>query len=196
MGTNRSAGEATFTGESRTRGKRWKKDEQRPWEEAAGLAAALRACLRKPASPASSSSPCKQLRAFNWFTISVNNRAIQERRKESGKEKGQNTVTSCINDNTRTSDNLSEHEYTDILIHTHIRIIIPTRNIKFFSIEGLRYLTSTVKKEYRRWDGWKNVYIADSDSWEWRIQGRNIIVGSSGMVACRLNQRHARGEVL
>lgn len=86
-----------------TQGKRWKKDEQRPWEEAAGLAAALRACLRKPPSPASSSSsssPCKQLRAFNWFTISVNNRAIQERRKESGKEKGQNIVTSCIDNNT------------------------------------------------------------------------------------------------
>lgn len=38
------------------------------------------------------------------------------------------------------------HEYTDILIHTHTRKIIPARNIKFFSNKDLKYLTSTVKK--------------------------------------------------
>lgn len=117
--------------ESGTQGKRRKKDEQRPWEEAAGLAAALRACLRKPPSPASSSSsPCKQLRAFNWFTISVNNRAIQERRKESGKEKGKIllppglTTTHAPLITFHSIGSMAEylvfaHEYTDILIHTH-----------------------------------------------------------------------------
>lgn len=59
-----------------------RKVKKRPWEEAAGLAVALRARLRTPPSSSSSSSPCKQLRAFNWFTISVNDRAIQEGRKE------------------------------------------------------------------------------------------------------------------
>lgn len=59
-----------------------RKVKKRPWEEAAGLAVALRARLRTPSS-SSSSSPCKQLRAFNWFTISVNDRAIyKEGRKE------------------------------------------------------------------------------------------------------------------
>lgn len=56
-----------------------RKMKKRPWEEAAGLAVALRARIR---TSSSSSSPCKQLRAFNWFTISVNERAIQEGRKE------------------------------------------------------------------------------------------------------------------
>lgn len=57
-----------------------RKVEKRPWEEAAGLAVALRARLGTP--PSSSSSPCKQLRAFNWFTISANDRSIQEGREE------------------------------------------------------------------------------------------------------------------
>lgn len=51
-----------------------RKVEKRPWEEAAGLAVALLARLGIPTPSSSSSSPCKQLRAFNWFTISVNER--------------------------------------------------------------------------------------------------------------------------
>lgn len=71
--------------------KGWKKGEKRPWEEAAGLAVALRARLGTP--PSSSSSPCKQLRAFNWFTISANDRSIYRKggRKKSSEQGKNNT---------------------------------------------------------------------------------------------------------
>lgn len=63
-----------------------RKVKKRPWEEAAGLAVALRARLGIP----SSSSPCKQLRAFNWFTISVNERP------STGREGGRIKSEQCI----------------------------------------------------------------------------------------------------
>lgn len=71
----------TMAGESRNE-EGGRKVKKRPWEEAAGLAVALRARLGTPPPSSSSSSPCKQLRAFNWFTISANDRSIQEGREE------------------------------------------------------------------------------------------------------------------